>query len=473
MPEKYHIKTTPVPPRLPRIGKYGVVDWREDCSRCHNCVKKACVYDRHRQETEYIKNLNDVDTLFFDCMGCFSCVQNCTKGLLSLTVNPVYERLGNSYWTPEIIQTTWLQAETAQVPVSGAGYRGKYSGFGFDSMWTDMSEIVRPTRDGIHGREYISTSVDIGRKPSFLVFDENKTACTLPSIVSLPMPLIIDMNPVQYSLPKLEPIIMEMAYQTDLIAIIDSCKWHLVGNELKDKNIEKYLPHVSFYLSPDAPELPKEILKKTRLVEIPDSKTVWDRIKKIKDIHPEIVVSLRVKLNSQGVKRAIEMANTGVELIHVVADFNGNEIGVKKPRFIKDMVREIHESLIQGGKRDEITLIAGGGIALPEHLAKAVICGADLVSVNLPLMIALECHLCNSCKPGTSCPARLDNIDFDYGVGRMTNLIAAWHLQLIEVMGAMGMREARRLRGDVGRAMFFEELENEIFGTIFGSRTKD
>ena len=37
-------------------------------------------------------------------------------------------------------------------------------GAGFDSMWTDMSEIVRPTRDGIHGREYINTSVDLGRK---------------------------------------------------------------------------------------------------------------------------------------------------------------------------------------------------------------------------------------------------------------------------------------------------------------------
>ena len=59
---------------------------------------------------------------------------------------------------------------------------------------------------------------------------------------------------------------------------------------------------------------------------------------------------------------------------------------------------------------------------------------------------------------------------FDYGVGRMRNLIAAWHLQLIEVMGAMGMRDARRLCGDVGRAMFFEELEEEIFGPIFGSR---
>ena len=70
------------------------------------------------------------------------------------------------------------------------------------------------------------------------------------------------------------------------------------------------------------------------------------------------------------------------------------------------------------------------------------------------------------------CPAKLDEIDIKYGVGRMRNIIAAWHLQLIEVMGAMGMGEARRLRGDVGRAMFFEELEEEIFGTLFGSRKK-
>jgi glutamate synthase domain-containing protein 2 len=120
-----------------------------------------------------------------------------------------------------------------------------------------------------------------------------------------------------------------------------------------------------------------------------------------------------------------------------------------------------------------VTLIAGGGIALPEHMAKAVICGADLVSTHLPLMIALECRVCGTCTPGMWCPARFEEIDFDYGVGRMRNLIAAWHLQLIEVMGAMGMRDARRLCGDVGRAMFFEELEEEVFGPIFGSRKND
>ena len=202
MPEKYHIETKPVPPRRPRIGKCGVVDWREDCARCHNCVKKACVFDRYRQETQYIRGLHDIDAFFFECMGCFSCVQECTKGLLALTLNPAYERLGNSYWSPEIIETTWSQAETAKIPVSGAGYRGKFTGPGFDSMWTDMSEIVRPTRDGIHGREYISTAVDIGRKPPLLFFDGDKPTSALAPLVDIPMPLIIDMMPPEYRLAE-------------------------------------------------------------------------------------------------------------------------------------------------------------------------------------------------------------------------------------------------------------------------------
>lgn len=469
MPEKYHIKTQPIPPRRPRVGKYGVVDWREDCARCHNCVKKACVYDRYREENDYISNLTDVDALYFDCRGCFSCVQDCTKGLLCLSVNPVYEGMGNSYWTPDIIKTTWIQAETAKIPVSGAGYGGPFTGSGFDAMWTDMSEIVRPTRDGIHGREYISTSVDIGRKPSFLVFDEGKPTGVFPPLLSLPMPLIIDMNPAQYSLPDLGLVIRETASRTDLIAIVDPNEW-----PFQDAEQERYLPHVAFYLDSDASVPPKELLRKTRLVEIADDGKVLERIKKLKSIHTEIVVAVRVELNSQGPRRAIELAGREeIEVIHIVADLSGNEIGAKNPRFIKDMTLEIHTALIEEGTRDNITLIAGGGIALPEHMAKAIICGADLVTIELPLMIALECHLCDKCEPGMPCPAKLENIDPDYGAGRMTNLIAAWHDQLIELMGAMGIREARRLRGDIGRAMFFEDLEEETFGRLFGTRKKD
>ena len=464
MPEKYHIKTQPVPPRRPRIGKHGVVDWREDCARCHNCVKKACVYDRYRQEAEYIRNLSDVEALFFDCMGCFSCVQDCTKGLLRLTVNPEYEKLGNSYWKPDIIKTTWLQAETAKIPVSGAGYRGPFSGQGFDSMWTDMSEIVRPTRDGIHGREYISTSVDIGRKPPFLVLNGNKSTA-YPPLVSIPMPLIFDLSSPAHTLPKLDPIIEQTAADTGLIALMDS-RYQPAS--------DAHLENIAFYLGPDSPSVPDAMLKKTRLVEIADSPDVAKRIKAIKKIHPEIIVAIRVELTDAGIGRAIDLAGLKeIEVIHIVADANGNELAAQSPRFIKDMIRQIHTTLIDKGIRDEITLIAGGGIALPEHLAKAIICGADLVTINLPLLVALECHLCDRCEPGTPCPSKLEKIDFNYGVGRMTNLIAAWHDQLIELMGAMGMREVRRLRGDVGRAMFFENLEEETFGKLYGQRKTD
>lgn len=466
MPEKYHIQTKPVPPRRARIGKFGIVDWREDCARCHNCVKKACVYDRHRQEAEYIRNLSDVDALFFDCMGCLYCVQNCTKGLLRLTINPVYQGLGNEYWTPDIIQTTWMQSETAKIPVSGAGYRGRFSGPGFDSMWTDMSEIVRPTRDGIHGREYISTSVDIGRKLPFLSFEDRKQASVNPPLVTIPMPLIIDMTTDKYSLPKLDPILRETAKRTGLIAIVDSRDW-----PFKEDKQEQELSHIAFHISPGAPQLPKEALAQTKLVEIPDGPDAVDRINKLKGLCPDIVIQVKVILDSNGCTRTIELAKLPeVEVIHIAADLNGNEISAQKPRFIKDMVREIHTALVENGNRDEVTIIASGGIALAEHLAKTIICGADLAIINLPLMIALECQLCDSCKPGMACPAGLENIDFEYGAGRMTNLIAAWHDQLIEVMGAMGMREARRLRGDVGRGMFFEELEEETFGKLFGTK---
>jgi hypothetical protein len=259
MPEKYHITTKPVPPRRSRIGKYGIVDWREDCARCHNCVKKACVYDRHRDEIKYIRTIESVDALFFDCMGCFSCVQDCTKNLLCLSINPEYEKLGNRYWTPEIIQTTCTQAETAKIPVSGAGYRGRFSGEGFDSMWTDMSEIVRPTRDGIHGREYISSAVDIGQKPAFLATSGDEVVTPLPPILSIPMPLIIDrFRSVRL---KLDAVIADAAVKTDLIAIMDS------QNGPLREGRQKYLPHIAFCFASGADKPHGGYLKKTRLAK--------------------------------------------------------------------------------------------------------------------------------------------------------------------------------------------------------------
>jgi ferredoxin len=463
MPEKYHINTTPIPSRRPRIGKFGVVDWREDCARCHNCVKKECVYDRYRQETTYIRNLDDLDAMYFECMGCFSCVQRCTKGILALSINPAWEMLGNAYWTPEIIQTTWNQAETAAIPVSGAGYRGRFTGPGFDSMWTDMSEIVRPTRDGIHGREYISTAVDIGRKPDRL--DINRRAGPAP-LVDIPMPLVLDMMPAPYDLHNITPFRLGAAARTGLPAIMTPAAWQGCGRDR-----ERYLSNVVFYLGSDTPTPDMAVLTRTRLVEIDAGDNARRRIKELKRVAPNTVVAVRVALDGDGVARALALArDREIEVIHLAADINGREKVSEKPRFIADVVREVHTTLVKEGIRDGITIVAGGGIALAEHMAKLILCGADAVTAELPLLLALECRLCARCLPGETCPARIDSAREEYAVGRMTNLIAAWHNQLIELMGAMGIREARRLRGETGRALFFNELEEETFGRLFGQR---
>ncbi len=52
------------------------------------------------------------------------------------------------------------------------------------------------------------------------------------------------------------------------------------------------------------------------------------------------------------------------------------------------------------------------------------------------------------------------------------NLIASWRDQLLEISGAMGLREVRRMRGEMGRAMFMVDLERESFAGIEGYEVK-
>jgi hypothetical protein len=62
----------------------------------------------------------------------------------------------------------------------------------------------------------------------------------------------------------------------------------------------------------------------------------------------------------------------------------------------------------------------------------------------------------------------IPEVPVDWGVQRLKNLLGSWRDQLLEILGAMGLREVRRSRGETGRAMFQEDLEIEAFGEIEG-----
>jgi ferredoxin len=443
------------------VGKLGIVDWREDCSSCHNCVKRSCVYGFYRDEADTLRNQLGYLDYIYQCKGCLNCIQSCTKNILTRVENPEFHRLGDEYFAPEIILSTWFQSETGRIPVSGSGYGGPFSGPGFDSMWTDMSEIVRPTRDGIHGREYINTSVDIGRKLKQLSFSGYQLETISPPVVELPLPVIFDIIPKHWQRGPVMESVVRAAAAIGAMAVIRDVD----GAAALAAEHGHVIPLVSS--AKTAGEGP---LRKAPIVMVSDSADIMAIQTSLKHQNVDRVVAIRLEAAPGSAGRIVQLARDGAEVIHLVFDKHGRETAPAKPRHARDVIREVHRALVKDGIRDQITLVASGGIALPEHMAKAIICGVDLVAIDIPLLLALECRLCGECERGECCPIELEAVDAAYAVSRIKNLMGAWHQQLVEVLGAMGIREVRRLRGETGRAMFFEDLERDSFGKLFGKR---
>jgi glutamate synthase domain-containing protein 2 len=199
---------------------------------------------------------------------------------------------------------------------------------------------------------------------------------------------------------------------------------------------------------------------------------VFDVVDRLRRANPDILFSVRVNLDEAAADRTIELCRAGIDAVHLQADLTGHGFGRRAGVHVRDLVREVHLALVELSLRDRICLVAAGGIALAEHVAKIIACGADAALVDLALLVALECRLCDDCGGARSCPVDIRWIDPEWGAQRIVNLMGAWRNQLLEVLGAMGLREARRLRGEVGRAMFFEDLEEENFAPIFGRRKK-
>jgi hypothetical protein len=331
-------------------------------------------------------------------------------------------------------------------------------------MWTDMSEIVRPTRDGIHGREYINTCIEISRRISPLKFNDDMSLASeaLP-ILEIPIPLMFQMSE---SLITNQPIVESAARAAQALDT-----FLIIRVEDYSETLLPYARSLIPIFTCDNAMGHEALILKSRGVELAFGTDIEDTIYNIRKIKSDIVLIVRIPLDADAASRALKLSALEVDTLHFCADEHGNELNTEHPRFLKEMIREVHLKLVNGFVRQKINLVFSGGIAMAEHMAKSIICGADGVIVDFPLLIALECRLCYRCRKDLSCPAKIDNtIDPQWGSQRMINLMGAWHNQLIEVMGAMGIREARRLRGEVGRSMWFEDLEMENFGPIFGKR---
>jgi ferredoxin len=464
MPKKYHIHTKVAPLNLDYVYKFKI-ERGENCINCGRCTK-VCIYEAHKRGKGDPRKMADPNTVV--CRNCFRCIQECPRGALEKSLDKDFLNIGGSYWKSDMFVTLWKQAEDGKVPVTGAGYRGPFTGSGFDSMWTDMSEIVRPTRDGIHGREYINTSVELGRKLNHLTFDEKgKLLSKVHDTVDIPIPIIFDLPPDNLS-PNVVAALIKAAAELNTCIILS------VADITSDR--KKFIKNIIPLISHKEIDKHQGLIKNTRFVALEYTDELLSAFAPVKDKIKKVSNALTIiRIDAAKSVETIvsKLAQNGAEIIHITADYRGMEINGSIDcgrRPIKDIIRAVHLKLIDDRIRDEVTIIASGGIAMAEHVPKAMICGADLTAIDLPLLIALGARLYEEPEKLLIIPEGLEKIPLRTLTQRIINLMGAWHSQLLEVMGAMGIREARRLRGESGRAIFFEEIDNDTFGKLFKKR---
>ena len=393
------------------------------------------------------------------CVGCLRCTVQHPE-ILTIRHNPAFRGLGDSYFHFRHIGAVAYEAETGSVPVKGAGYRGKFGGEGWDGMWTDMSEIVRPTRDGIHGREFISTVVEIGEKPPYLVFDEDgqPVGAELRTL-AIPIPFIYDAPPPSATSSLLANILSDSASQVETLAILP------IGMVSSYKlNVESIVPLIKV----DEADQLSSLTFTPKMIEIAPGdtpiSTLQSLLSDLQSSYPDTILALRLPYTDS--ETLLAYAEAGIRVFHLLADYHGRG---SDGRFVFNLIREAHLTFVEAGMRDEVTLIGSGGIAAAEHNPKAIIAGLDLVALDTPLLVAMQAEFEGECQDRDESKFALSkNLNREWGSQRILNLTAAWRDQLLEILGAMGLREVRRLRGEMGRAMFQVDLEREAFAEIEG-----
>jgi Conserved region in glutamate synthase len=380
------------------------------------------------------------------CVGCMRCVQEYPH-IMTVKPSEAYKKLGDSFWTPEMVFTILNEAATGKIPVKGMGYKGAFGGEGFDGIWTDMSEIVRPTRDGVYGREYISTSVDIGKKPSSVDFSRTDET---PKTVEIPVPIIFD------EIPKgsdTEEIRRSVALAADQIGTLHVAR----DTKLDEPAQSTLLPFI------DEAGLENYGENEPRILEFDAEDPLL--LRKLSRRFQSTILIPRLALKEESGKFACSLVREGAHGIHLYADYHGSDYS-KEQRHISTALKEVHQQLVREGLRDQITLIASGGITLAEHVPKAILCGADLVGIDTTVLIALQADFHGETWNRTNCQLTPRKIYPQWGGQRLVNLIGVWHDQLVEILSAMGMRDVRRLRGDIGRSMMDAELREQSFEGI-------
>jgi len=465
------------------LSKYRVIR-SAACIGCGKCAE-LCPHGVHQRYAAYDKTLRPKD---YECRGyeCrkekYFCIDKCPAGALSLNLNPVYEALGDYRWPADLLLSTWDQAENGRITnTMFESQIGKTSG-GFDKLRlnfpkrisrkvdpeeVDMSLLLnRRSDDKITPRVRIdvpwygggmsfgsgSDTTMVGKARAAAAW--NTFTCTgeggYPEIL---YPYADHM--ITQVATGLFGVREETVQRVRFIEFkyAQGAKPGLGGHLLGDKNtaavarMREAVPGTALF-SP---------FPFHSVYSIEDHKKHVDWIKAM---NPKALVSAKVSTPSDVDMVAVGCYYAGVNVVHIDGSYGGTgaapDIAKKNIAMpIEYAITKVHEFLKAEGVRDEVTLIASGGIRTAHDIVKAIALGADGCVVGTSELVALECIRCKNCESGRGCARGIAStdpelklmIEEDWAAARIINLYRSWYDQIRAILAQFGMKSVAELRG--------------------------
>lgn len=477
------------------------------CILCRLC-ERECANDAHIF-IEKEKRLIVDDSR---CVNCHRCVSMCPTRALKI-VKSEHTFKQNANWSSQTINEIFKQANSGGVLLSSMGNPMEYPIY-FDHMLINASQVTNPSIDPL--REPMETQVYLGKKSPCVVRDKDGHIKTgLPVHLKLSMPVMfsaMSYGSISYHAhASLAQAARQLgiyyntgegglhedfyAYGENTIVQVASGRFGVHADYLNSgaaieikmgqgakPGIGGHLPGSKIVGDIASTRMIKEGVNAISpaphhdIYSIEDLRQLIDSLKEVSNYKKPIIVKIAAVHNIAAIASGI--ARSGADII-AIDGFRGgtgaaptrirNNVGIP----IELALASVDQRLRDEGVRDQVSLVVSGSIRSSADLVKALALGADSVYIGTAALLALGCHLCQSCQSGkcnwgiaTQHPELTKRLAPNEGSERLVNLLTAWQHEIMEMMGGMGINSIESLIGNRGmlRGIGLNEKECQILG---------